>query len=523
MINIVKKYLEKNNYLSQKDSFEELYSSHPNYPSVYAITDTFDLLSIENIAVKIPKEQFEALPEQFLTFYNKEFVLVSKSGLFIGIETEEKKQKISINDFLNSWEGIVIAVEPNTIDAYASGKVELKWLKYVLPALVLISLSILQSNYSLENFLLLLTTLTGLLLSIFIIQEDLGVKNEAVAKLCNINANTSCSSVIKSDKSKVSKGMNFSDLPLIFFGVNFLAILFQPTQTSNLIALLSLVSFPVILYSIWLQKFQLKKWCVLCLAVSLVIALQGIVCLFMFEYPEDFKIERIPFQGYMFFAVLFISVWLYLKPILKAKINAEKSVNKLKKFKRNYNVFRFLLKEITHLDGFEKLEGLEFGNPNAAMQLTLILSPSCGHCHKAFQDAYELVQEFPERTFLKVLFNLNPENNDNPYKIVVESLLTINNYDSKKVKEAIIDWHINKMELDAWKKKWLVNVVDMKANNQVHEQYRWCLSNEFNYTPVKIINNKLFPTEYDVKELKYFLSDFSEETAVLESNILIQA
>lgn len=522
MINIVKKYLIKNNYLSQKDSFEELYSSHPNYPSVYAITDTFTLLSIENIAVKIPKEQFEALPDRFLTFYNKEFVLVSKSGLFVGIETEEKNQKINVNDFLNGWDGIVIAIEPNAIGSDVIKKAELKWLKYVLPALVLVSLSILQSNYSLKNFFLLLTTMTGLLLSIFIIQEALGVKNEAVAKLCNMNSNTSCSSVIKSDKSEVSKWMNFSDLPLIFFGVNFLALLFQPNQTGNLIALLSLVSFPVIIYSIWLQKFQLKKWCVLCLAISMIVVLQGIICLFMFEYPTDFTIERISFQSYMLFAVLFTSVWLYFKPILKEKIKVENSVHELKKFKRNYAIFKFLLKEISHLDGFEKLSGLEFGNRNAELQLTLMLSPSCGHCHKVFQDAYKLVQEFPERIFLKVLFNLNPENSDNPYKIVVESLLTINNYDPAKAKEAIIDWHINKMELDTWKKKWLVNVVDMKTNHQISEQYNWCTENEFNYTPVKIINNKLFPNEYDISELKYFLNDFSEEGEVLSEGVLVQ-
>lgn len=522
MINIVKRYLEKNNFSHLKNSFEELYSSHPNYPSVYAITDTFDLLSIESIAVKIPKEQFEALPDRFLTFYNKEFVLVTKSGLFIGVETEAKIRKINVNDFLNGWDGIVIAIEPNTIGSDVVKKVELKWLKYVLPVLVLISLSILQNKYSPENFFLLLTTITGLLLSIFVIQEALGVKNEAVAKLCNMNANTSCSSVIKSDKSKVSKWMNFSDLPLIFFSVNFLALLFQPNQADDLIAFLSLLSFPVILYSIWLQKFQLKKWCVLCLAISMVIVLQGIIGFFMFDYPVDFTMDRISFQGYMFFAVLFVSAWLYFKPILQEKIKAEKSVNELKKFKRDYNVFKFLSKEIPHLDGFEKLKGLEFGSGNGDMRLTLILSPSCGHCHKAFQDAYELVQEFPERTFLKVLFNLNPENNDNPYKIVVESLLTINNQNPEKAKEAIIDWHINKMDLDAWKGKWLVEVVDMKANNQVYEQYNWCTVNEFNYTPVKIINNNLFPTEYDVNELKYFLNDFSNEKEIISEDLLIQ-
>ena len=40
------------------------------------------------------------------------------------------------------------------------------------------------------------------------------------------------------------------------------------------------------------------------------------------------------------------------------------------------------------------------------------------------------------------------------------------------------------------------------------------MKNNFNYTPVKIVNDKLFPTEYELNELKYFLNDFIEEKEV---------
>jgi hypothetical protein len=63
----------------------------------------------------------------------------------------------------------------------------------------------------------------------------------------------------------------------------------------------------------------------------------------------------------------------------------------------------------------------------------------------------------------------------------------------------------------------------MKVNHQIHQQYNWCSENEFNYTPVKIINDKLFPKEYDINELKYFLNDFSEEKETTANDILAQA
>ena len=164
---------------------------------------------------------------------------------------------------------------------------------------------------------------------------------------------------------------------------------------------------------------------------------------------------------------------------------------------------------------------LKFGKNNTTIQLTVILSPSCSHCYKVFQDAFEMVMQFPEKASLTVLFNINPKNNDNKYKIVVESLFAMQHTNPKKAREALSDWYIKKMRLETWLKKWKMYVIDMKANHQIRLQYDWCLENEFNYTPVIIINDRLFPKEYEIKELKYFKNDFSEVKEALEKSLLV--
>jgi hypothetical protein len=131
--------------------------------------------------------------------------------------------------------------------------------------------------------------------------------------------------------------------------------------------------------------------------------------------------------SYLFSLVVICSIWFAIKPILENKITAESEVKELKKFKRSFAVFKFLLKEVPFKEGLNKLQGLQFGNPASSTTLTILLSPSCGHCHKAFEEAIDLVHRYPEKVFLNVLFNINPENNDNPYKAVVENLLAINN------------------------------------------------------------------------------------------------
>jgi hypothetical protein len=51
MVHLIKKYLDQNHFSNQKEDFEEFFSAHPNYPSIYAITDSLDMLSIENVAL----------------------------------------------------------------------------------------------------------------------------------------------------------------------------------------------------------------------------------------------------------------------------------------------------------------------------------------------------------------------------------------------------------------------------------------------------------------------------------------
>lgn len=516
MIDLVKKYLEENRYSNQKADFEDLFLSHPNYPSVFAITDSLDVLSIENVAIKVPKEQLPELPESFLALYKKEMVLVSKTNTSIRIESEKgKKQNLDFNEFLTDWNGVVIAIEPNSDTSIVSKKNDQKWFSYSLPFIVLIILSIALRNYSFNAVLALVTSVTGLIISVFIVQEKFGINNEMVSRFCNINPNTSCDSVIKSNKSDINKWIDFSDLPLLFFGISVLSIALQPESSSTVIGFLSLLSVPVIGYSIWIQKFQIKKWCVLCLAVSFIIVLQSLV--FGFTTTSFIPVLSINFFEFLFSSVFITSAWLFVKPILEAKIKADKEVIEVKKFKRNYSIFNFLTKQIPVISGFDQLEGLRFGNSNAEVQLTLILSPSCGHCHKAFDEAFELVSKFPKHFFLQVLFNINPENNENPYKTVAENLLAINNLMPEKTEEAIVDWHIREIGLEKWKEKWTINVMDMKVSHQIHQQYDWCAKNEFNYTPVKLINGKLFPKEYQINELKYFLNDFLEERELAES------
>ncbi|KFF07184.1 vitamin K epoxide reductase family protein [Flavobacterium reichenbachii] len=515
MLKLVQKFLQINKYSDIKNEFKDLFLSHPNYPSLFAITDSFDLLSIENAAVRVSKEQIVDLPSNFLAYFKDELILVERAKNFVRINTvKNASQKLSYENFLLDWNGVIVAIEPNNVVARENLKVEYNWLKYFLPLLLLTGLSFFYNTYSLFSIIFLLTSIIGLVISFFIVQEKLGVKNSVILKLCNLSSNSSCDSVINFNEENESRWVNFSDLPLLFFSSSVIALLVQPFNSSVFIGFLSLLSIPILVGSIWIQKFEIQKWCVMCLVVSFLIFSQSVIWFSSDLFTLTFNIEAIfPF---LFSFILFIPIWAVIKSMLKNSLNSENSLKELKKFKRNYSLLNFLSKKVPHTKGFEDLRGLTFGNKSAAVKLSIVISPSCAHCHKTFQEAFDLVLRFPDKIFLNVLFNINPENNDNPYKAVVERLLTINRATPGKTVEAISDWYIKRMGLKKWLKKWHVDSVSMMINQEIQKQYEWCSKNNFNYTPVKIVNERLFPNEYELNELKYFLNDFIEDIQVLE-------
>jgi intracellular septation protein A len=515
MLKLVQKFLQINRYSDIKNEFKDLFLSHPNYPSLFAITDSLDLLSIENAAIRVPKEQIVDLPANFLAYFQDELILVEKAKNDVRITTEKKgPHKMAYEKFLLDWNGVIVAIEPNNVIARENLKVEYNWLKYSLPLFLLVGLSFFYNTYSGFSLVFLTTSILGLIVSIFIVQEKLGFKNTIISKFCNLSSNSSCNSVMNANEGTENKLLNFSDLPLIFFGSSLIAILVRPFDSAIFIGFLSLLAIPVIVSSIWIQKFEIQKWCVMCLVVSFLIFAQSAIW-----FASDFFTLTFAFDiifPFLFSLVLLVPMWLIAKPMIKNMLKSDNSLKELKKFKRNYSLLNFLSRKVINTDGFDDLRGLNFGNRNAAVKLSVIISPSCGLCNTTFQEAFDLVLKFPDRIFLKVLFNINPENTDNPYKAVVERLLTINRSTPGKTVEAISDWHIKKMNLKKWLKKWHVESVSMMINQEINKQYEWCSKNDFNYTPVKIVNERLFPNEYELNELKYFLNDYVEDIEVLE-------
>src|SRR5690606_32742893 len=366
----------------------------------------------------------------------------------------------------------------------------------------------LNGSFSWFSGTYLLLSIIGLLLGIFIIQESLGEANPVVSKVCNgSNKTVSCDSVVKSNEGKLLFGISFSDLPIVFFLTNLFLIAIKPAFFEQ-IGFFCLLSVPVIFYSVYLQKFKIKKWCILCLGVSAVLLLQTVV--FQFSYKQ----MAWNIYDYLQYVITVIVIWFLWKTVEKVLINRNDLISKnraLFRFKRNFEVFDFLSGKNVVSENIESLKGIIIGKQDNPVKLRLFLSPGCGHCHTAYRKGLELIESYPDKISLEVLFNINIQNTENPFIPVVKRLYEVFLSENANVVEAFEDWHIKNMSLEDWLRKWKQTEISETTKTEIQKQYAFCIENNLNYTPVIIVNNVIYPKEYDLEDLKYFISDLEEK------------
>jgi uncharacterized membrane protein/RNAse (barnase) inhibitor barstar len=515
--NYLKKYLRQNQYYDLEDEILVQVESHPNFPSLYAIIDTFTYLEIENVAVKAEKEEFDNLPENFIAVVDsdtgKETVFTEKLKDKVRIEFSNGFKKIMTKtEFLTIWSGIVVAIEKNEISSKLnfSGKNNLIAGTFFFVSLVMVFLN--NNEYLRVSLVYYLLIIIGLIISVFLIREEIGIHNESISKICNVNEKTSCKAVLSSKGAKIIGDISLSDACLVCFSAIAFLSLFSTFENSFSIYLsFAFCSIPVLIYSFYYQYFVLKKWCVLCLGIAVVLLFQTILVLnSLSKIDISFKATHmIPF---VFILSLISIIWIKGKALFKKNMVLKSTEIKYNQLKRKELVFTTLLSNNQQIEtnDLDEIKTIVIGQVEAPVTLYAVLSASCGHCHSAYENILKLIHKKPQEIKAKIIFNVNIKNEDNPTNKVYQQVSHYYfNNETNKAQEALSDWHIKKMTLENWKTKW-GSTEDPFSDEIMQQQYNWCYKNDLLFTPAIIINGSVLPKEYQINELSYFLENLIE-------------
>ncbi|WP_420575033.1 vitamin K epoxide reductase family protein [Kordia sp.] len=511
MENIILSLLTNNSYLDiDRELLNLQLLSHPDYPSLKAITDTLDYFEIENLAATVPKEALSQMPTSFLALIKaeqgEEVVLVNKKrGMIHLVNAEEKKEKISEAVFTERWTGTIVAVEE------LEKSVNTKSIQTALPYFIVAAVASANVILNFDFVYLLYTALTlvGLYISILIIREDLGIKSKAVAKVCGaISKNSTCGEVINTKGNKILGIISLSDASFVFFAGLFLVLSSIGFDHSVLLAL-SLTGIPIVIYALFRQGFVLKKWCALCLLIAGILVLQTALLLATFNFKwlvdTSYIVKLIGI-----FALLYIG-WNYCKSYWESHEKLATTETDFLKFKRNPELFKTMLQEQSVLNTKVIPEQLRvvFGNPNGAIKLQGVTNPLCGYCTAAFEAYDKLISTYGEDIQLEFIFNV-PKDAENKSTKIASRLVDLYLQDPKKSYAALQEWFADR-DIDAWHKKFGTSENTMVL--EVLEAHtEWCNINDVHYTPASILNDNFFPKTYEIKDLPLFIQDIVLET-----------
>ncbi|MDC1162268.1 vitamin K epoxide reductase family protein [Tenacibaculum sp.] len=523
IINLVQVLLKKNKIPFDKDELNFQIQSHPSYPSLHAITGVLDHFNIDNIAADVPvnTDTLIQLPNCFLiqvkTDNEANFAVLERKGLDYSIyDTDKKKEKISEEDLLEKFTGIIVAVE-KTEDINFTKKVS------TTPKLIGIGLLLLftafisyKSDTSWHQLIYLILSIIGISISLAITKQELGIQTSLGSAFCSdTDDKKDCDAVLTSKGAEIIKGYKLSDFSLLYF---ISLTLFTFTQIANPIISynISLLVIPVTLYSIYYQYAIIKKWCLLCLSIVAVLWLQASITVLTSSFFNDF----ITFDFALFGLILTATwlTWSYAKPTYTEVQSLRKEKVESTKFKRNFTLFSGLLQKSVKLNtAITDTREIIFGNPKSLLELVIITNPFCGHCKSVHENIHQILNKYGDKVKVKIRFNINTKDNESDVVKITNRLLEIYHVQGRNDCLLAMNDIYQGDKSSRWLKKWGNSLVKENYITELEKENEWCSQNAINFTPEILINGRSFPKEYNRSDLILFIEELEEKT----NNIVI--
>lgn len=504
---------------------KEFLLAHPHYPSLKSVCDALTKWKVEHYPLNLELEEIKALEMPFIAHLKAGggqlvFVKEIKNGQVVYFLSGNKRIEEGFEKFSEKLSGAVVVFEAGK----DSGEKEYRQLrqneilsKSLLP-LGIISLVVwavfifisnaggaaYQSGYLLWG--LFVTKIIGLTASVFLVLHELKVHTPLADKICGFSAKTDCDTVLSSNASKLFGWVNWADVGLIYFTGTFLFLTgVQSASGIWLLALLSALALPYPVFSIYYQAFKAKKWCPFCLLVQLVLIAEFVLLL---PWLLRVHFSAISILQLLLSFLITATLWLIFKDRDTKMLELDQIRHSYFVFKRNPQVFKYLLTRNEHAEIPITQESLVLGNPEAPIVLTAFLSLYCSPCANALKGLKELLENCPEMK-INAIFSVYE---DEESKKLINTLYHV--YKSEGTEQTVdflYKWYTipkqNRKIL--YEKEQLAEEFDIteivsEENKKLFEK------NNVAGTPTIFINGYKYPKQYEYSDIEFYIDELKK-------------
>ncbi len=508
---------------------------HPDYPSLLSISDVLTAHGIENMSLKIDTAELEKIPLPCIAVIrdienHKDSFTLIKSISDTEVEYYDLQNRswknISKEKFRELWPSqiVLVADAENAVEEkdYAEKVTEEKRkhltkfsLFLFVPVLAIIAGVFTFINYgssSLLTILFTLFTLTGCVVAGLLIWYELDEYNPALQQICSAGKKINCSAILNSKASKIF-GISWSVIGFTYFFGGLMLLLFSGIYNSQSLIILSwlnVLAATYIIFSVYYQWRVAKQWCVLCLFVQALLALQlttTLIAGWQVTAPlSSITSYQILIPVLLAYAIPF-AVTSLLIPAYRSAKESKTNRHELQRLKHNRQIFDALLAKQKQVSEEPDGLGIILGNPDAQHKIIKVCSPYCGPCAKAHAPIEALLENNPD-VQVQIIFTATNQPGDIKAPPVKHLLAIADKRKNEEIiKHALDDWYFaDKKDYDVFAAKYPMNGELQKQNDKVEAMRKWCDKVGIEFTPTFFINGSQLPDIYSVNDLKYFLS-----------------
>lgn len=519
MEKIISEFLQSIKIPVSERYVRKIIASHPDFPSLLSIADTLQRLGINHAVGRIEKETLVDLPYPYLLPIDK-----GRGDILL---IKSKQDLVKHKNDLEQWSGIVLQAEPpkKTIDNtnHELFLKERRSRQYAIALLALLAILLLfpfVSSFSGLAFTLLITSLAGAVMGYFIFAKEVGVTYTLVDAFCNPGkaAINSCDTILKADISLL--GIKFSDAVLTYFIFQALALGFvQALPQANIsfitvLAWLSVVTLPIMLFSLYYQYFVAKAWCRLCLMVVGILAIQLFVFAMDYFNSSAYLPGNVSFASAIVLAVLFAVIGLAVL-LIKSMIEHGNQLSAVgangNRVKHNARVFTYLLEQQKRIDDRPFEKEMRVGSPAAPIQITMVSNLYCNPCKLKHAVVDQLVAMYPDKVSVTLRFVKSGKDVGSVGQLLGYWHQAIHGKEGEfqNTADLMHDW-FEIWDLQKFIKKYPLIPNDAEVEKLETQHYAWIADTEVNQTPTFFINGYGMPKEYLIDDLLAMIPSFAD-------------
>lgn len=513
-LNYLFKYADRLGIQIDQSDFVFQYQSHPNYPSLLAVSDTLTFKNIQHFAAEVECEEINKLPVQFVA--NLEFI--ENSPEFVFCQRKHNKFRLwndgkwidcDIDQFEKIFRNIVLVLGRQSESINES--VNTSHWREIIFALLILSLLFTFDQRPFWGNIFLCFGVIGTFVSYQAFMKELGIESVITRSMCSLARNPSCDSpTLTLQRIKIFNDLGLGALSFAFF-------MFQLSLGLNLsivggwaiyAELISILFVPVVLVTTVGLGYQLivkKPVCPICMIIISVLIFQSFT---IARYlPQDFS------GSFQLLHIAAINVLLIVTGVVQYKnsvtINKKLTVQlaKANHTVRNYDLFNLALKAGgRRFECSNEATGFVLGNPLSKLRLTVVSSLSCGACKDFHRKLLQVLEVYGESITLELKL-IYPKNSKDK-KLQEAHFILYQNYrtqSSLDFMRNILAWYEDKNSV-------LFGSSGQRLKTEESARFfereiTWIQANGIHFTPAVFVNGYAFPSQYENSELIYFIAE----------------